>query len=207
MFNTMWLYYAGMAAGIFYLVGDIVGGMITQDYSYRANAVSELVQSGAENRAFLSTFLFAHAVCIVLFSAGVLANHTYQENRFVLIAGIGLLVVGLCHALSSSIFPQDPVGAEATFPGIMHLVLVGVTVVVLFIVLPLMAQGLFADRGWRTFRTFSFVCLPVMIMGGVLTPVVIGRGIELMGVMERIVAYTFYVWLFVLAYLLVDEAT
>ena len=38
----MLLYYAGMAAGILYLVGDIVGGIITPDYSYKANAVSDL---------------------------------------------------------------------------------------------------------------------------------------------------------------------
>jgi hypothetical protein len=201
----MLLYYAGIAAGIAYLVGDIVGGMITPDYSYRANAVSELVQSGAENRAFLSSFLFVHALCIVLFSVGVLANHSYQENRFVFIAGIGLLVVGICHALSSSIFPQDPVGSDSTTPGTMHLVLVGITVVVLFIVLPLMGQGMFVDRGWDSFRTITFICLPIMIVGGILTPVVIGTGIEAMGVMERRVGYIFYLWLGVLAYKLVGE--
>lgn len=207
MLNTVWLYYAGMAAGILYLVGDIVGGAITPDYSYKANAVSELVQTGAEDRAFLSTFLFAHAICISLFSVAVILDNPYSENRLVFIAGVGLLVVGVCHALSSSIFPQDPVGDDATLPGTMHLVLVGITVVVLLVVLPLTAQGLFVDRGWRTFRTFSLVCLPIMIAGGVLTPVVIGRGMELMGVMERLVAYTFYLWLFVLAYLMVEEGT
>jgi hypothetical protein len=41
------LYYAGYAAGIFYLLGDIVGGIITPNYNYFRNAVSELIQSAA----------------------------------------------------------------------------------------------------------------------------------------------------------------
>ena len=201
----MLLYYAGIVAGIAYLVGDIIGGMITPEYSYKANAVSELVQTGAKDRLFISTFLFVHAVCIILFAVGVLSNHTYQDNKMVFIAGIGLLVVGICHAISSSIFPQDPVGDEATFPGRMHLVLVGITVVVLLIVLPLMGQGMYVDRGWGSFRTLTFICLPIMVLGGVLTPVIIGKGIEAMGLTERLVAYTFYLWLAVLAYKLIEE--
>ena len=201
------LYYAGMAAGILYLIGDIVGGIVTPDYSYSANAVSELVQSGAKDRVFLSSFLFLHAVMIILFAIGIIMNHPYQENRMVFIAGVGLLAVGICHALSSSIFPQDPVGDEATFAGTMHLVLVGISVVLLFIALPLMGQGMFVERGWSSFRSLTFICLPIMVLGGILTPVVIGRGIEAMGVTERLVAYTFYVWLFVLSYNLVNEAS
>ena len=85
--------------------------------------------------------------------------------------------------------------------------LVGITVVVLFIVLPLMAQGMYVDRGWGSFRTLTFVCLPIMVIGGILTPVVIGRGIEAMGLTERIVAYTFYIWMAVLACRLVSEAS
>jgi len=199
------LYYAGFGAGTIYLIGDLVGGYITPNYSYVKNAVSELIQSGAEHRTFLSSFLFLHALMIILFSIGILAEHPYELSKPIFIGGILLLAVGTSHALSSSIFPQDPVGAESTLPGVMHLILVGITVVAIVVLMPLLGVGFDRLYGWRHFVIFTFLCLAVIIVSGVSSPVVISKGIELMGLTERITGYTFYVWMFVLAYLLINE--
>ena len=199
------LYYAGIGAGIFYLLGDIVGGYITPNYNYIRNAVSELIQSGAENRIFLSSFMFLHAIMIILFSIGLLVHHQYSQSKSIFIGGILLLIVGICHLLSSSIFPMDPVGAESTFPGAMHLILVGITVIATFILLPLLGIGLSRLYEWKYFIIFTFVCLGIILISGISSPIVIGRGIEVMGLTERITGYTFYIWLFVLAVLLIKE--
>jgi hypothetical membrane protein len=199
------LFYAGLGAGIMYLMGDLVGGLITPNYNYIKNAVSELIQSGAEHRVFLSSFLFLHALLIMLFSIGLLAEHPYEQSKSIFIGGILLLAVGTSHALSSSIFPQDPVGAEATFPGVMHLILVGITVVAIFILMPLLGVGLDRLYGWQDFMIFTFLCLAVIVISGVSSPIVISKGIEVMGLTERITGYTFYVWMFVLAYRLINE--
>ena len=201
------LYYAGFGAGIIFLLGDIVGGFITPNYSYIENAVSELIQSGAENRVFLSSFLFLHALMIILFSIGILAQLPYKQSKLIFIGGILLLVVGISHALSSSIFPQDPVGAESTFPGVMHLILVGITILSIFVILPLLGLGFNRLYGWNKFVIFTFVCLAVIIFAGVSTPIVINKGIGVMGITERITGYTFYVWMSVLAYLLIKEGS
>lgn len=201
------LYYAGFGAGIIFLLGDLVGGFITPNYSYVKNAVSELIQSGAENRVFLSSFLFLHALMIILFSIGILTQHPYKQSKSIFIGGILLLAVGISHALSSSIFPQDPVGAESTFPGVMHLILVGITILSIFIILPLLGLGFYWIYGWNKFVIFTFLCLAVIIIAGVSTPVVINKGIGVMGVTERITGYTFYIWMSVLAYLLIKEGS
>ncbi len=199
------LYYAGYAAGIFYLLGDFVGGIITPNYNYFRNAVSELIQSGAENRLILSSFLFLHAIMIILFSIGIMANHPFKQSKSIFIGGSLLLIVGLSHALSSSIFPMDPVGVESTIPGVMHLILVGLTVIMIFILMPLLGLGFNKLYGWNYFVYFTFACLALIVISGVSSPIVIGRGIEFMGLTERITGYTFYIWLFVLAYLLIHE--
>ncbi|MFA9404989.1 MAG: DUF998 domain-containing protein [Anaerolineales bacterium] len=201
------LYYAGFGAGIIFLLGDIVGGLITPNYSYMKNAVSELIQSGAENRVFLSSFLFLHALMIILFSIGILVQHPYKQSKSIFIGGILLLAVGISHALSSSIFPQDPVGAESTFPGVMHLILVGITILSIFIILPLLGLGIYRLYGWNKFVIFTFLCLAVIIIAGVSTPIVINKGIGVMGVTERITGYTFYIWMSVLAYLLIKDGS
>ncbi len=199
------LYYAGFGAGILYLVGDLVGGFITPNYNYIKNAVSELIQSGAEYRVLLSSFLFLHALMIILFSIGLLTEHPYKQSKLIFIGGILLLAVGISHALSSSIFPQDPVGAESTFPGVMHLILVGITVVSIFVLMPLIGVGVYQLYGWKHFVIFTFLCLAVIIISGVSSPIVISKGIEVMGLTERITGYSFYIWMFVLAYLLIKE--
>lgn len=201
------LYYAGFGAGIIFLLGDLVGGFITPNYSYIKNAVSELIQSGAENRVFLSSFLFLHGLMIILFSIGILAQHPYKQSKSIFIGGILLLAVGICHTLSSSIFPQDPVGAELTFPGVMHLILVGITILSIFIILPLLGLGFYRLYGWNKFVIFTFLCLAVIIIAGVSTPIVINKGIGVMGITERITGYTFYIWMSVLAYLLIKEGS
>lgn len=199
------LYYAGFGAGIVYLVGDIVGGTITPRYNYIKNAVSELIQSGAEHRLLLSSFLFLHAVMIILFSVGILTQHSFDQSRFIFLGGILLLVVGISHALSSSIFPMDPIGEGRTFPGTMHLILVGFTVISIFILMPLLGIGFYQYYGWKSFVIFTFLCLVLIVISGVSSPIVINKGIEVMGFTERITGYTFYLWLFLMAYLLINE--
>jgi hypothetical membrane protein len=205
--NNVILYYAGFAVGIFYLLGDIVGGFITPSYNYVKNAVSELIQSGAENRLLLSSFMFLHALMIILFSVGILTQHSFKQSKLIFIGGILLLGVGISHALSSSIFPMDPVGAPTTFPGSMHLILVGFTVVSIFVLMPLLGIGFNQFYGWKSFTIFTFVCLVVILISGLFTPIVISRGLPVMGLTERITGYTFYIWLFVMAYMLINEGS
>lgn len=197
------LYYSGMITGISYFLGDIIGGIITPDYSFISNAVSELSQSGAVNRPLMIPFLFIHAIMLILFGIGIILNHPYKKSRLIFLSGSILMVIGICHSLSGTIFPQDPVGDPATFAGTMHLILVGITVILIFLLLPMLGQGLFRLKNWKPFRSFSFICLPIMIVFGGLTPIMIEMG--LMGVAERIVGYTFYLWAFVVAYLLMKE--
>lgn len=202
--DVVYLYYAGFGAGIFYLLGDIIGGLITPNYNYVKNAVSELIQSGAENRRVLSVFMFLHAVMIMLFAAGILIQHSFDQSKLIYIGGLFLLGVGLSHAFSSSLFPMDPVGESSTFPGKMHLILVGFTVVAIIVLMPLLGIGFSQFYGWESFDIFTFLCLAIIAISGIASPVVIGKGIEVMGLTERITGYTFYVWLFLLAYLLVN---
>lgn len=77
-------YYAGLGAGIAYLLGDILGGIVTPNYSYSSNAVSELIQAGAKNRLLLSPFLFIHAILIIILAIGTIKNYPYYKSISIL---------------------------------------------------------------------------------------------------------------------------
>jgi hypothetical protein len=87
----------------------------------------------------------------------------------------------------------------------MHLILVGITVVSIFVLMPLLGFGFHELYEWGRFVGFTILSLAVIVISGVSSPVVINKGIELMGLSERITGYTFYAWLFVLAHLLINE--
>ena len=132
---------------------------------------------------------------IAVFGIGLMSRFPFQTNKLVFIGGALLLAVGICHGLSSSIFPMDPVGASGTFAGMMHLVLVGITVIAIFILMPLLAIGLRGVVGWKYFQTFTFICLGFITIAGFASPVIISKEIPLMGLTERITGYVFYIWL------------
>jgi hypothetical protein len=100
---------------------------------------------------------------------------------------------------------MDPVGAKSTFPGVMHLILVGITVIAIFVLMPLLGVGLSRYYEWRYFLIFTFLCLAVILISGISSPIVIARGIEAMGLTERLTGYTFYLWMVVAAILLIKE--
>ena len=119
--NSRSLYLGGLLAGFFYLVGDIIGGIITPDYSYVSNAASELIQSGSPNRAILSAFFLLHALAIMLAGLAFAINFYRKQSKQLYFGGILLIIVGISHALSGTVFPMDPVGSEPTTFGIIHL--------------------------------------------------------------------------------------
>ena len=111
--NKKNLYYSGMITGIAYFLGDLIGGIITPGYSFISNAVSELSQAGAANRPIMIPFLFIHAIMLILFGYAITLHHTYKKSKLVFLGGLILSIIGICHSLSGTIFPQDPVGTPA----------------------------------------------------------------------------------------------
>ena len=117
-----------------------------------------------------------------------------------------LIIIGLINSLTGTIFPQDPRdGSVATFTGNMHLGLVGIVVILTLLALPLMGMGFYKARQWTTFRNYTFLSLLIMIIFGGLTGYIIANNIEMLGFVERVVAYVFQIWSIILAYVLINN--
>ena len=50
------LYFGGIFGPIAYLLNDIIGGIVTPDYSYITNTVSDLTKSGTHETYLLGQF-------------------------------------------------------------------------------------------------------------------------------------------------------
>jgi hypothetical protein len=193
------LYLGGLAAGAIYLIGDIIGGMITPNYDFITNAASELIQTGAPDRKILSVFFFLHAVAIIMAGIAIIQSHTDLRSRRLYYGGILLIIIGTSHALSGTVFAMDPVGSEPTSFGITHLVLVGISVIAIFILFPLSASGFIRQYGWHGLSKFTYFCFAIILISGISSPYVINNNLPFMGLTERITGYIFYTWLFIIS--------
>ncbi len=203
--KSKYLFLGGIVSGLIYLAGDIVGGLITPNYSYISNAASELIQTGAENRLLLSLFFLFHALAIIMIGLGLRKEYSVSKSKAINWGGLMLLTIGISHSFSGTIFAMDPVGTEATIPGVIHIILVGVSVIAIFTLFPLIGQGFNKLYEWRGFRIFTYISLAIIAFSGFASPIIINNKLPYMGLSERITGYIFYIWLFVLSYNLIRK--
>ena len=204
--DKKFLYYGGIFGPIVFLLNDVIGGLITPNYNYIEQPISDLTQ--AESTYLLgSVILFIAAILALIFGIGIISHYKFKINNMIFIGGVSLIIIALFNSLTGTIFPQDPRdGSVATFAGNLHLVLVGIVVILTFISLILLGIGFYKQRQWKSFRNFSLISLVLMfIFGGILTPYVISNNIELLGLVERVVAYVFQIWSVVFAYKLIVD--
>lgn len=200
------LFFGGIFGPIAYLLNDIIGGIVTPNYSYIENTVSDLTKAGTQDTYLLgSILLFISALMGIAFGIGIISHYKYKHSKLVFLGGLFLIIIGISTSLTGTIFPQDPIGGESTFPGTMHLILVGISAILLFPTLLMIGIGLYRKKQWKSFRLYTFISVVIMFIFGGLSVIVIINGIALMGLVERISVYAFQIWSVVLAYKLIAE--
>ncbi len=200
------LYYGGIFGPIAYLLNDIIGGIVTPNYSYITNSVSDLTKAGTHDTYLLgSILLLISSLMGVAFGIGIMSHYRYKHSKLIFLGGLLLAITGIFTTFTGTIFPQDTIGGEVTFPGTMHLVLVGISAILVFPTLLMIGTGLYREKQWKSFRLYTFISVLIIFIFGGLSAIVIMNGIELMGLFQRIFVYTLQIWNVVLAYLLIRE--
>jgi len=201
------LYFGGIFGPIVFLLNDIIGGIVTKNYNYIEQPISDLTKAGTQDTYLLGSFLlFIAAIMAIIFGIAIISHYKFKISKLIFLGGLLLIIIGIFNSLTGTIFPQDPIGGGvATFPGTMHLILVGIVVILTLLTLPMIGIGFYRERQWKSFRLYTFISLSIMIIFGVLSGYVIANEIELMGLFERVVAYAFQVWSVILAYKLITE--
>lgn len=200
------LLFGGIFGPITFLLNDIIGGFVTPNYSYIENTISDLTKAGTQDTYLLgSILLLISALMGIAFGIGIISHYQYKHSKLVFLGGLFLIIIGVSTSLTGTIFPQDPIGGESTFPGTMHLILVGISLILSFPTLLMIGIGLNREKQWKSFRLYTFISVVIMIIFGGLSVIVIMNEIALMGLVERISVYVFQIWSVVLAYKLITK--
>ena len=189
---------AGVLGPIIYILNVVLGGIITPNYSHIENAVSELTQRGAPNIVVLSALFVLSAVLILLFGIAIMMRY-HSQSRRVYAGGVMIVVYGIFAALLATIFPQDPIGGESTFPGTMHLVVAGLAAFVIMGLILLIGLGMDQRTGWYRFKLYSIITVIAVFVFGASTPILIMNKIEILGLFERLTQLAYLQWFVVFA--------
>jgi len=188
----------GVISPLIYIGMTILGGALIPGYSHIRDTVSELMSPGAPNKSLMDTLMALSSVFMTLFGFGVLQfiKASGKSNRLAIASAVLLIILGVLQVVVVLFFPQDPMGEELTFPGKMHIGLVGIQALMsilipLFLGLGLRKTGLLPGYG-----IYSIVSAVLIVAMGI---AIFPLGKSIMGLTERITILIYDLWLIVIA--------
>lgn len=186
----------GILAPLIYALMDVTSVMMYPGYSFNSQTVSELSAIGAPTRLFWIVLSFVFNPLLIAFGVGVWQSAV--RKRFLRITGILLTLWGWL-GFAWLFFPMNMRGAIGSSTDTGHLVLAGVTVLLmtLFIMFGSGATG-------KWFRIYSVLTILTMLGFGAVVAVhapqvAANTPTPWMGVMERVSVYSAMLWVLVLA--------
>lgn len=190
------LYAAGLLSSIVYIGFDLTAAALYPGYSLANQAISELSAIGAPTAAFWAWMGPAYAVLFVAFAIGVLragrGNRALRRTGWILLAFVAW-------GMLWPFFPMHQRGSDPNTTDLGHLVLGGGSSV---IILAFVISGAFAFG--RRFRAWSFATALVYFATAVGTFLYVnavrtGAPTPGLGAVERVMIYSYLLWVAVLA--------
>jgi hypothetical protein len=186
----------GILAPLLYVGTDIVAAMLYKGYSYADQAVSELSAIGAPTQPLWTAMTFLFNPLLIAFGVGVWS--VAGRRRSLRITGILLAVWGVI-GFVWLLFPMNMRGAIGSASDTGHLILSGVTVLLI-----LLFVGIGSGARGKWFRLYSILTMLAVLVFGALVGVQAPRvAAQLptpwMGVMERVCVFSPMLWVLVLA--------
>jgi len=189
----------GALAPILYVMTVALGGAIRPGYSHIAQAVSELIETGAPNKALLDALFIIYNLLVGLFGFRILFWTSHKSRQIKRFAAWTLIVTAFLGLLMPLSFPMDPRGTPATFTGIMHLVLAGLTSLGTMLTILITGWWLRKQPELGNYAMYSFISLAVVFVSGGIAAASAAQVSPFMGLFECITIGAFLQWLFVLA--------
>jgi hypothetical membrane protein len=188
--------WSGVLAPLLYAGNVAWGGTLFPGYSHIADAISSLTESGRPGTREIALLFGLYNALVVVFGLAGLAL-TYKDRFWAGCFGL-LLATGTLGWLMWP-FAMDPVGAPASVPGIIHIILAALAS------LATMGAILLSALAWRKRpdgggpSAFSAACLVIVFCSGIPAGFAAANNWPTMGLFERITIGTFLVWMLVTA--------
>ena len=191
---------AAISGFIVFFIGVIVFlilGFLKPGYDMLQKTVSELGESGGVNSAPARIFFIISGICEIVFAAGL--YYKFRNDMAGRAGAISIAAMGLFDSIGSGVFPCDPGGTYVTFSGKVHYI-VSVIGVLMIIVIPLFFRKAFWKERKISGNENAFDILKISTLYCVITVVnVLIFAVSffseiLIGITQRLMYYTYYLW-------------
>lgn len=187
----------GIFSSLLYVCTDILGTMRWEGYNFTSQCVSELIAIDAPSRALVMPLFEMYAVLVIVFGLGVWG--IMSRKRALRITGLLLAGSESIGIVITVFFPMHLRGVLGTMSDIMHKNLTGIHVLLI-----LLSIGFGAATQGKRFRYYSIGTFLLQVTFGVLAAMYVpkieaGLPTPWLGIVERILIYSYELWVLVLA--------
>jgi hypothetical protein len=186
----------GVAASLLYVVANVLGAIVWDGYSLKSFTISELSAIEAPSRPLVPSLMLVFGALSLGFGIGVVTVAGGKRN--LRITGWLLVAIGVLNAAGPFV-PMHLRGAEPSLTDTMHIVVTGVTSL-------LLAVAIWFGRGafGRGFRVYSLATLATMLVFGVLAfmdgpRIAVNEPTPWVGLTERVCVGAYLLWMFALS--------
>ncbi|ALC92650.1 hypothetical protein AM500_04010 [Bacillus sp. FJAT-18017] len=190
----------GMVGVAFYLLHTILGNLLWPEYNPITTDISSLTADGAPDAELLRIFGMVYGICMMLMASALIFK-AFREYHGLLKAGyIILLIMQVVSFIGYRLFPLTGDKTDMSFQNVMHLV---VTLIVVFTTIAAsfcLALGFLKQEKMVRLGKLSLSFAILITLFGVLNPISMNLGLDILGLTERLVIYTIQAFMFFLSF-------
>jgi hypothetical protein len=193
-----------MAAAVMAPAGLLAAESMWPDYDPVQQTVSELVARDAPFRGSLSLFFVLYNALLIAFGVGLSEVAVAWERarglpgRYGRLSGRAVMRLGIL-GVALLALPMDPAGSDYTPVGIAHTIVAGLMAVLAGAAALSAGLWLRGGPGLGRYSRFSLAVTTVMALFGAATVVAV-RANAAGGLAERLIIFTFEVWMLVMGW-------
>lgn len=190
----------GMLGVLSYLTHTFLGNLLWDEYNPITMDISSLTAAGAPNAGMLRIFTTVYGICLILFVIGMVIKSFRKYNTQIIIGYIILLVMEVISLFGYALFPLEGDKTVMTFQNLMHII---VTVIVVLTTIAfgfILAVGYLKQEKTKKMGRFVLFMAFIITIMGVINPIGMGSGLNILGVTERLVIYSLHTLIFYLSF-------
>jgi len=192
----------GMVAVVFYFIHVFLGQLLWSEYNPITTDISSLTAVGAPNAGLIGIFTVIYGICLVIFAiAMVIESFNEKYNSITKLGFIFFLSMAIISLIGFGLFPLSPDKTALNFQNMMHILITGITVLFTIIFLFLLGIGFLKKEKFKKLGKISLGVAILIIIFGILNPISMALGLNILGLTERLVIFTLELFIFFLSFI------
>lgn len=190
----------GMISVIFYFIHVFLGQALWKSYNPITTDISTLTAIGSPNAEIIGIFTLIYGICAVIFAIGlVIESFNKKYNIITKLGFIFLLAMTIVSFIGYTLFPLNPSQTVSSFQNMMHIIITGMTVLLTILFLFFIGIGFIKKEKFKKLGKISLIVAILVILFGMLNPINLALGLNMLGLTERLVIFTLEIFIFFLS--------